>query len=412
MGVGSDRAYVDTIAGWCLKYISSYPEKSGGLPVKDDGSTNWEALYCGMTELLDHSVIRKVVDASYQGVLVDEYQDCGQSQHALICRLADLLRVRVFGDPLQAVFRFCGEPPDWQGEVEAQFPRLKTLGHPWRWCRTGENTALGEWLGEARCTLLNGEPLDLRKGQLTYLEGTGTDSHCVQQACFTTAKLKGSVAAISKWPEYRLVSQMTAGLYQCVEPIEAKDAAEFLFRLERASPKERVRQVLGFVKGISCHHGPAMRNIVAVLNGENCDAADPQDDVLVADLLRSVENGGPPAVLADALDALVTLKQIKVFRRELAWAVIDSLRNVGTPEYSNLTEALRRQRNRTSHMGRRLARYSSGSTLLLKGMEFDHAVVFHSAKLTINDVYVALTRASKSLTVVAPSPVIDPEELA
>jgi len=43
-GVGSQRAAVDTLDGWCLKYVSSYPALSGGVPYNIDGFIDWQGL--------------------------------------------------------------------------------------------------------------------------------------------------------------------------------------------------------------------------------------------------------------------------------------------------------------------------------------------------------------------------------
>ena len=40
-------------------------------------------------------------------------------------------------------------------------------------------------------------------------------------------------------------------------------------------------------------------------------------------------------------------------------------------------------------------------TLLVKGMQFDHAVIVAPEKLSRNDLYVALTRASRTITIVS-----------
>jgi DNA helicase-2/ATP-dependent DNA helicase PcrA len=48
----------------------------------------------------------------------------------------------------------------------------------------------------------------------------------------------------------------------------------------------------------------------------------------------------------------------------------------------------------------------AGSTLLLKGLEADHAVVFDADDMTGQDLYVAISRGSRSLTVVSRSPIL------
>jgi len=41
-----------------------------------------------------------------------------------------------------------------------------------------------------------------------------------------------------------------------------------------------------------------------------------------------------------------------------------------------------------------------GTTLLVKGLEFDHAVILDAGSLNAKDLYVAMTRGTKSLTII------------
>ncbi len=49
--------------------------------------------------------------------------------------------------------------------------------------------------------------------------------------------------------------------------------------------------------------------------------------------------------------------------------------------------------------GRQVWKRTIGSTLLLKGLEADHVVVTNVDTLNINNLYVALTRGAKTITV-------------
>jgi DNA helicase-2/ATP-dependent DNA helicase PcrA len=57
-----------------------------------------------------------------------------------------------------------------------------------------------------------------------------------------------------------------------------------------------------------------------------------------------------------------------------------------------------------------MANKSIGSTLLVKGLEFDHAIVIHADNMSRKDWYVALTRAANSVTILAPSGNFKPAE--
>jgi DNA helicase IV len=50
--------------------------------------------------------------------------------------------------------------------------------------------------------------------------------------------------------------------------------------------------------------------------------------------------------------------------------------------------------NRLRHIGRIIPKRAIGSTLLVKGLEFDHAVIIHTDSMSRKDWYVALTRAT------------------
>jgi hypothetical protein len=411
-GVAADRIAVDTIHGWCLKYIVAYPQRSGGLPVGADGGTNWNAICPSMANLLETPTVRKVVKASYDGLYVDEYQDCDEPQHELVRRLSDFMSTRILGDPLQAVFRFAGELPPWTAEVEASFPRVATLTTPWRWQRQGENRELGDWLIEVRGTLEARRGLDLRDPCIRFVQTPSARGwgDLAQELCFEAARDGGTVAAIMKWASgYLVVGRLTGGSYQCVEPISAKDAAKCLTALEAAPAAKRSSVIVEHLERLATGTEEPLA-AVAAARGSGGFTEDP----LVFEAARHLETvdaGGTPGAAAEALDALVRLPGLRVYRRELLWATIDSLRDADGGGYVDLLDSLRRRRNLTSHIGRRLSRRTAGSTLLLKGMEFDHAIVIDTGDFSLSDLYVALTRASRTLTVLSPTPVIDPRRL-
>src|SRR3546814_1285181 len=99
--------------------------------------------------------------STYVGVYVDEYQDCSELQHALVCALAEFLPSRILGDPMQAIFDFDeGKPVDWDMSVYPSFGCLGQLEIPWRWEKAG-NPRLGAWLKEARKKIEQGQKIDL-----------------------------------------------------------------------------------------------------------------------------------------------------------------------------------------------------------------------------------------------------------
>jgi DNA helicase-2/ATP-dependent DNA helicase PcrA len=75
-----------------------------------------------------------------------------------------------------------------------------------------------------------------------------------------------------------------------------------------------------------------------------------------------------------------------------------------------LPDAVAAARTRARHRGRQPHRRTIGTPLLVKGLEFDHAVLLcEPDHLSVEALYVALTRASKSLTIVSRSRTLIPE---
>ena len=73
-----------------------------------------------------------------------------------------------------------------------------------------------------------------------------------------------------------------------------------------------------------------------------------------------------------------------------------------------LTDAICEVQNRISHAGRPIGKRTVGSTLLLKGLEFEHSVIIHAGNMSRKDWYVALTRASSTVTVLSPTECFSP----
>jgi hypothetical protein len=101
------------------------------------------------------------------------------------------------------------------------------------------------------------------------------------------------------------------------------------------------------------------------------------------------------------LECLRRQPGVTSLRRELLSAVRNTLRLVVNGEHSSLEDAAWHVQNKMRHAGRRLAQRSVGSTLLVKGLQFDHAIIVAPEKLSRNDLYVALTRASRTITIVS-----------
>ena len=151
--------YVETIDGFILRHVQSYPKISNWDGLIDD--INWPNIRkCGIT-LFKKSFIKEIIKDTYTGLYVDEYQDCCDEQHLIILEISSILPTRILGDPLQGIFNFRDNKIiDWHNDVENNFKEIKVLNKPWRW-ENAKNNELGNWLEEIRRKILNKEQMAL-----------------------------------------------------------------------------------------------------------------------------------------------------------------------------------------------------------------------------------------------------------
>ena len=72
-----------------------------------------------------------ILAASYARLIVDEYQDSSQRQHALITWAAQALPTCVLGDPMQAIFGFGQDQlAHWDQDTCSYFPVMGELATP------------------------------------------------------------------------------------------------------------------------------------------------------------------------------------------------------------------------------------------------------------------------------------------
>ncbi len=241
LGVAQSRVTVDTLAGWSMRYARAFPQAaqpSTGLP---QNSAQWHQLYRGAARAMAVDAVRQVVAASYDRILIDEYQDCGRLQHDLVVTLSGIVPTLIFGDPLQGIFEFDGASLSWTAEIHPHFPLAVTLSTPYRWKNT--NPDLGEWIAETREKLLNGHTIDLSDPRITYRQcedafdmsilfegiteknGPLVAIHCRRNVCNQLAKAtRGTYQAIEEIAAARLM-QLAASWDQ------AKDAKERLLAI-------------------------------------------------------------------------------------------------------------------------------------------------------------------------------------
>ncbi len=406
---GGSSYVVDTIAAWVLRYVSAFPMTSGLQNPVPKTKEEWRSLYGTAAALLRRGALRDILRASYSGVYVDEYQDCTVQQHELVLAIAETLPTRVLGDPLQGIFDFGqNQPVDWDRDVRPRFTELPSLTRPWRWERPGQNLDLGRWLIAIRQDLLQRRPVNLAQSPVRWERLLG-DNQVVRQVSvlLEIARQPGTVVAIHGVArQCHFVASKLKGIYQCVEPIEAPDLIAGARAIQAAHGPTRTAAVIDFASKCMTQVGTALRRV----RDQYRAGAIPQTRQgrlsAVHDALRRIAGADSFTPVVAALKLLPTIPKAVVYRRELLTEMIQGLRNATAGGV--LEDALWAVRNRTRFAGRQLWHCSIGTTLLVKGLEFDHVVIMDADSMDVKDLYVALTRGSRSLTIFSRGQTISP----
>lgn len=387
---------VNTIAGWCLRYAHAFPgvaQPPTDMPI----GAQWDEVHQGVRAALDVPAIRQVLEASYDRILIDEYQDCNSHQHALAVELSGIVPTLIFGDPMQGIFEFAGATLSWDGEIHHSFPLVGELETPHRWL--DKCPELGEWVAYARERLIRGDRIDLTGGPFAYRHATNAFD---MDALFESIEGKeGSVAAIhcNKGICYRLAAAARGG-YQAIEEMAARTMTDFAGRWDAATDQGERLQTLRWLFSEAF----TVRKLV---DGE----APPADEASVTEAMRaaaaSLGQDAPQAAL-EILSLARKLPRWRVHRQELVRDIERAFSEVAAGRCDSMLAASTRIRDRTSIVGRKLPRRTVSTPLLLKGLEFDHVVVPDAAHFGAERnaqaklFYVAISRPSRSLTITGP----------
>lgn len=410
--IPKSRIRLATLDGWAMRLVASFPGLSG-VVLDKAGTIDYPAIRRGALKILGSNGLDAPLKASYARLIVDEHQDCSIDQHALTVALAGRLPTVVLGDPLQRIFDFKpGELPDWDGVVATDFPVVATFSTPWRWNNAGEPD-FGAWVLDARTRLLAGGSLDLSSAppNVKWVK-KGSDAAGIPLV------QRGAVAAVKPGPKEGLLvigdsrsrdsrskfARGAAGM-NVVEPVDMGEMIDAAGAIERSEGVKRLGATLNFAK--------------ATMTGVDIEAMATRLTSLAKGSARSPATVGETACLATLADdgyaAMATVLEAlpqenrRVFRRQMHAGMIEALKRAAARPGLGLAEAAVAVREQYRAVGRALPTRAVGSTLLLKGLEAEHAVILDADAMNPRHLYVALSRASRSVTVISSAQILTPK---
>ena len=409
------QSYVlSTIDGWAVRLVTTFPQRSCH-DVRTCSFSNPRSDYPKIrqnaTRLLEDGHLSDVLCASYAHVIVDEYQDCSLDQHKLASSVANSVPTCILGDPMQAIFGFAGTRlPDWDTDVCTVFPIMGTLDTPWRWHNAGTRE-LGSWLLDVREKLSQREPVDVRDAPTSVrwvkLRRGNEQGDGITAAQEKAASEFSSVLVLgdSRSPvgQARVASRTPGAV--TIDAVQMKDLIQFAEDLDLEAT-DALDRLLAFAQSVMTNVGrPKFLQRIHALTGGTAKKAPNAAESKALRLVAQPSYGAASELLLE----ISQRPKVRKYRPHIFWSCIKALKLCNGAGEQSFLDATRRVREQARFGGRRLPRCAVGSTLLLKGLEAEAVVVLNADELDSKNLYVAITRGSKQVTICSRSPLLNPQ---
>jgi len=398
-GIANDAVSVRTIDSWSYDLIAHFPMLAGlAVPA----TPNWSRVadyHRAAARTVGTGAVERMLKVSYTNLFVDEYQDCLTDQHELVLALAAVLPAAVLGDPLQGLFNFGrNQPVDWYSDVHPYFPAVDVDHRPRRW--DPDHQDLGAWLVTIRDQLLNGLPIDLTSTPVQWIQRS--DPRTYIGVCYAALRLQGTIAVLGRFrPDCVNAAGALGGSYSVMEAIDEKVPMALATKIDTKGGPEvaaaTVEFAVGCTSGIPSHISAAKRR--QLREGGSFATRNPALRPAYEAVVQ-VRDTPTPATVGTALRLLSKLPGVTIHCRE-AWNEVRRSAAMAVTDGCTVTEALERTRGHTRVAGRRPSGRVVSRPLLVKGLEYDHVIILNPANYSAQELYVALTRGSKSVTVIS-----------
>jgi DNA helicase-2/ATP-dependent DNA helicase PcrA len=401
--VNSRKYNVETITGFAQKYVHAF-NIGESIPAQGNGRQYFPFIISRASRLFKINRVLDVISNTYEGLFVDEYQDCLSAHHELVMKMSERLPSRILGDPLQAIFGWAGPLANMNDPAEMGkfFQNRFALDIPHRWLNGG-NERLGNALVTIRKSLESREVVDLAAygdsieyinvGEYAdYGELYRTDSNFRR----IVHGLRGERSLLIVHPEPMLGTRPReefiryfGDTYDLVEAIDDQAfyaAARAFDDTDEVSAGQRIKEFSSNM----------------LMNLAGWKPKDTEEDILRQEVRNEVARLAVKfsyTSAATVLRKIRSLPRVRCTRTEMYNVVCRALESAEQDRVS-VSDAMTVQRNYVRRNGRRVIGRCVGTTLLTKGLEFDTVAIINAHRFTCNkNLYVALTRASKRLIV-------------
>jgi len=421
------RARAMTIDSFCVDLLEPYAARLGlPSPLRRNvglgaGRLAFNALAPAAANLLTRcDAIATMLAARHPVVILDEHQDSSLFQHQVVSFFGrnNTCRVRVFGDPMQAIYE-----DDQAGSVRweqllGEAASSGSLRDAQRW---RDDRALGDWILAARADLKAGRPLPLRNAPPTVTVrrigglrcagfGHGNSGQLARPIQDFVRNAEGSVAVLSRRNNHAWGLHIAAG--GTLRLNEGADYERAYTLLEQAaanrdSPQRLALCLAEHIRAVSTGLNAARYNAIGrALRSAGIDYARHR-------VLRGFLENFESIYEAPSLDTFCqTAKAIResppswlTIRMPASMRLIGQLRPRPSDDPLECLDAIVA---RIKAGASRLARTVS-TVHKAKGLEYDHVLIanfseghFGDDEMSRRIAYVALSRARRTITILVP----------
>lgn len=410
-GIASSRYNIETITSFAQKYVFSFCNGEE-IPSQDDRQY-YPYIINNAIKLLRLKPITKVITSTYNGLFVDEYQDCTIEHHNLVSCLSDILPTRLLGDFLQGIFEFGRESLVDMNSTDMMggfFDNRFALSEPWRW-KNGNNEQLGNDLDTIRRKLLEGYSIDLRK--YASIETILTRDLYKYNRSQILGHLTTEESILVIHPESARIEPRLSfikrfnNICRLIESIDHKDFYTLSKRVDAISEDNFMAVIFEICNEVFNTTGVKLwLNAKGVKN--KAKPADKDRILPLTEMINSLKEGISFKLVAKILNEIRSLPEIKCYRKELFSTLCKALIDA-EQDSTTVFESMVNRRNSIRRVGRKIYGKCIGTTLLTKGLEFDTVIILNAHEFKCHkNLYVALSRACKKLIVFSNSYVLTP----
>ncbi|WP_133697048.1 hypothetical protein [Mycobacterium sp. BK086] len=198
------------------------------------------------------------------------------------------------------------------------------------------------------------------------------------------------------------------GTYAVMEDINGRFMHESLAALEGSDPQEYALWLARFAKQCLSGFGEINQPLLRRLErGQSFQGLSRPGLVATLSVIEWLTANPSLPNLARAMKAIESAKEGRLYCIEAWRDTLAAIEAVALNPGHSMHDTLSMIRDKLRYTGRRRHQRVVSRTLLVKGLEYDHAIICDADNIgSVRNLYVAMTRPRKTLTILSRSPVI------